>query len=327
MIVRRLARPLLASVFISGGVETLRNPKPQANRAEPVIDDVADRLESDTQPTASTPRALETEQFVKANAAVQIGAGALLAVGKLPRLSSVALAATLVPTTAFEHRFWELSDGPERDAQRVHFMKNVALLGGLILASVDTEGRPDLIWRAKHARDESKVVTAATAANATMAAKATKANARAAKRVAAAEAGVIGEEARSRAKELRKEAAKAAKKARKEAEAVAKVARKEATKAAKVARKESKSLKRSASKRAAELADTAGPKLADWADTASNMGHELAEVAGPKLAGFAETASAKGQELGEVAGPRLIGVAETASTKGREVAESMRRAS
>ena len=30
-------------------------------------------------------------------------------------------------------------------------MKNLGLLGGLILAAVDTEGRPDLAWRAKQA--------------------------------------------------------------------------------------------------------------------------------------------------------------------------------
>ncbi len=89
--------------------------------------------------------------LVKVNAGAMVGAGLLLSTGKLPRLSSVVLAGTLVPTTLAGHRFWEEED-PERKAQQqVHFMKNLGLLGGLILAAVDTEGRPGLAWRAKHA--------------------------------------------------------------------------------------------------------------------------------------------------------------------------------
>ena len=38
MIVRTIARPLLASTFIAGGIETLRNPGPRVEAAEPVID-------------------------------------------------------------------------------------------------------------------------------------------------------------------------------------------------------------------------------------------------------------------------------------------------
>jgi putative oxidoreductase len=35
-------------------------------------------------------------------------------------------------------------------------MKNVALLGGLALAAIDTEGRPGLAWRASHAGQAAK---------------------------------------------------------------------------------------------------------------------------------------------------------------------------
>ena len=34
-------------------------------------------------------------------------------------------------------------------------MKNLGLLGGLLLAAVDTEGRPGLRWRAGHAIDDA----------------------------------------------------------------------------------------------------------------------------------------------------------------------------
>ncbi|MDP9395690.1 MAG: DoxX family protein [Actinomycetota bacterium] len=141
-LVRRVARPMLASVFITGGLDSLRNPAPKAPAAEPVTVPLARRI-----PYLPD----DPEQLVKINAAVQVGAGALLALGKLPRLSALALAATLVPTTLAGHRFWEHEDPAQRAQHQIHFTKNVSMLGGLLLAAVDTEGRPGLGWRARHA--------------------------------------------------------------------------------------------------------------------------------------------------------------------------------
>ncbi len=136
---RRIARPLLAATFVSGGIETLRNPDPRVEKAEAVAPQVAERL----------PLPNETQQLVKINAAVQVAAGVLLSVGRMPRLAAGALAASLVPTTLAGHRFWEEEDATRRAQQQIHFLKNVGLLGGLILAMFDTEGTPSLGWRAK----------------------------------------------------------------------------------------------------------------------------------------------------------------------------------
>ncbi len=104
-------------------------------------------------PTVAEPLPLpkETDQLVKINAVVQVVAGLLLAIGRLPRLASWALAGSLVPTTLAGHRFWEMEDEAQRAQQQIHFLKNVGLLGGLILAAVDTGGAPSLGWRAKRA--------------------------------------------------------------------------------------------------------------------------------------------------------------------------------
>lgn len=142
MLVRRLARPMLASIFISGGLDTLRNPAAKVPAAEPVADPIAERV-------PYLPE--DTETLVRVNGAVQLGAGILLALGRFPRLSSTLLAGSIIPTTAAGHRFWEETDQQTRAQQRTHFFKNLGLLGGLILAAVDTEGRPGLAWRARHA--------------------------------------------------------------------------------------------------------------------------------------------------------------------------------
>ena len=79
----------------------------------------------------------------------------MLATGKLPRLSSLGLLASLVPTT-LTHDFWNLTDPAEKQAQQVQFFKNLSLMGGLLLASVDTAGKPGLGWRAQHAARSAK---------------------------------------------------------------------------------------------------------------------------------------------------------------------------
>jgi uncharacterized membrane protein YphA (DoxX/SURF4 family) len=47
------------------------------------------------------------------------------------------LATSLVPTTFGGHRFWEISDPAQRAQQQVHFLKNAAILGGLLIAAFD----------------------------------------------------------------------------------------------------------------------------------------------------------------------------------------------
>lgn len=133
---------MLASIFVTAGYETLRNPERVAPLAEPVVRPVIDQVPFLPEQTASA---------VRLNGAVQVVAGTLLAFGKVPRLSALALAATLVPTTWAGHRFWEAEDEQERAGQKIHFMKNVSMLGGLLICAADTGGRPSLAWRGQHA--------------------------------------------------------------------------------------------------------------------------------------------------------------------------------
>ena len=62
----------------------------------------------------------------------------------------MAIAATLVPTTVAGHPFWKEEDPAKRKMQRIQFLKNVAMMGGVLLAAVDTAGKPGLAWRAQN---------------------------------------------------------------------------------------------------------------------------------------------------------------------------------
>ncbi|WP_369255599.1 DoxX family protein [Geodermatophilus amargosae] len=147
MLVRRIARPLLASSFVYGGIDTLRNPQTRVPGARPVVEQITKT--ADEQLPVQVPR--DVEQWVRIDAGIKVGAGSLLALGKLPRLSALALAGSIVPTTLAGHRFWEHEDPEERFGQLSNLLKNAGLLGGLLIAAVDTEGRPSVGYRARRA--------------------------------------------------------------------------------------------------------------------------------------------------------------------------------
>lgn len=145
-LVRLIARPMLASMFIVGGINSLKNSPPLAQRAKPVTEKLQPMM---AKATESMPFEIDDEMMVKINGGVHIAAGLMLASGKMPRLASAVLLASLIPTTFGGHRFWEESDPQLRANQKTHFFKNVSMAGGLILAAVDTAGKPSLAWRAR----------------------------------------------------------------------------------------------------------------------------------------------------------------------------------
>jgi putative oxidoreductase len=147
MLVRRIARPLLATPFVYGGISTLRKPQDRVPGARPVVEKIADA--ADKQLPVQLPK--DVEQWVKADAAVKVVAGVLFGLGRLPRLTALVLAGSTVPTTLAGHRFWEESDPKVSFEKIAHFVKNLGLLGGLLLAAVDTEGKPSVGYRARKA--------------------------------------------------------------------------------------------------------------------------------------------------------------------------------
>jgi putative oxidoreductase len=108
----RLSRVALASVFVTSGVETAREPGART-----------EKLEAFGLP--------QPELLIRLNGAGMAVAGTTLALGIRPRESALALLALLIPTTVVGHPFWTL-EGPARRMQEVQFLKNTAMAGGLM---------------------------------------------------------------------------------------------------------------------------------------------------------------------------------------------------
>jgi putative oxidoreductase len=148
---RVFARPMLASMFLVGGFNAVRNPDKMAPRAAAVTDRLVPLLQKAIPMLPSDPATL-----TRMNGGLQLVAGAALATGKAPRLSAAALALSLIPTTAAGHRFWEEQDPAVRNQQRSHFFKNVSMFGGLVIAAGDTEGQPGVVWRTRRAAKDAR---------------------------------------------------------------------------------------------------------------------------------------------------------------------------
>ena len=151
---------MLASIFVVDGVRHLINPEAKVETARQVLDKVGPMLEKADPRIPTDPRTI-----VRAKAATDVVAGLALATGHFTRPAAAVLAAGLVPTTFACHPFWAV-DKQESAAHRMQFLKNLGLLGGLLLAAADTEGRPGLHYRTTHAvgRSQRAVKRAAKAA-------------------------------------------------------------------------------------------------------------------------------------------------------------------
>jgi len=158
-VIRLIARPMLASMFVVGGVDAVRHASGKVPKAEKVTEQVPTLAEKIA---PGLPIPTDPATLIRINGGVQVVAGLALATGRMPRLSALALAASLAPTTYAGHAFWEEEDQGARAGQKIQFFKNISMMGGLLLAGVDTEGRPGVAWRARRAakdvRREAKVL-------------------------------------------------------------------------------------------------------------------------------------------------------------------------
>ena len=132
MMAGRAAETMLGAMFVHGGWCTLQDPEPRVRAAGPLLA----RLRR------TAPFLPGDQVLVTVNAAVHVAAGASLATGVLRRPAAAALALSLIPTTVAGHAFWEASDPAVRERELIQFGKNLAVLGGLLLAA-EYPGDPD----------------------------------------------------------------------------------------------------------------------------------------------------------------------------------------
>lgn len=289
MLIRRVARPMLSAVFISRGVEALRSPRPAADATRQTLEEL-----SKLPDPVGTNVPSDAETVARVSAAVQIGGGLLLATGKLPRVASAALALSVVPGSLGGHAFWNESDPQRKADERRAFVTDVSLIGGLIIAALDTEGRPSLGWRGRRAaRKMSDAVSSALPAG--HGSGSALADSQLAEKVGhglhmgAVRGSKLAHVARERGGEL---ADVARERGGELANEWAEVARDRGGELAVAARTRGGELAEVARDRAPELAEVARGRSGEWAELARHR----AEVARERAAELAETAEAEAKK-------------------------------
>jgi uncharacterized membrane protein YphA (DoxX/SURF4 family) len=248
-LLRSAARTMLASYFVVSGLKAVRDPESLVPAAEPLVDGVVPQIQRFAPEQVSSYVPTDAKTWVRINGVLELVGGIALATGKGRRLGAGLLALSLVPTTVGKYPFWSRSDPAERAADREHFLKNLSLLGGVLIASRDTEGKPSLGYRAsktsqqlvadtkkasaKVGKDTREITDAALAEGALLVGAVVgttrKGRKQAAKQLKSAS---------KQAAEAKKDATKFAKRAKKDATKVAKSVSKDAGKQLEAAKKE-----------------------------------------------------------------------------------------
>jgi hypothetical protein len=183
------------------------------------------------------------------------------------------LAFTVLPANLGAHMFWNEIDPELKARKRQQFLTDLSLLGGLMIASADTAGKPSLGWRGRRAaeRISERVSSALPGSDDELGDK-------------IAHGLHVGAE---RGREL---ASTAAERSAPYAEAALERGRELASTAA----ERGKPLAKKARRRGEKLADTAKARGTEFADTALARGSYLAEEA-----------VARGSRLADVARERV----------------------
>lgn len=116
--IRDLAHLCLSGIFIASGTQAFLSPGQRVNK-------VAD---------AGIPQA---NLAVELNGAAMVIGGAALALGIAPKAAAAALIGCLVPTTLVGHAFWKEAGDPARKNHQTQFLKNLGLIGGLLLVLLE----------------------------------------------------------------------------------------------------------------------------------------------------------------------------------------------
>jgi putative oxidoreductase len=117
-LIRAKGRVLMSGIFVVAGWQAFTEPGGRADKAEALGLPEADLL-------------------VKVNGLTMMAAGTALGLGIKPKLAALALVGALIPTTLAGHPFWNDTDPVLRNQQLIQVLKNIGLMGGLLLVVAD----------------------------------------------------------------------------------------------------------------------------------------------------------------------------------------------
>jgi uncharacterized membrane protein YphA (DoxX/SURF4 family) len=145
MLLRPLARPLLATWFVRDGLDAVRHPGVHVDAARGPADQISSLVGGSAPLTDA-----QLTTAVRVHGGLTAAAGVALAVGKAPRSAALLLALLTVPLAVADQPF---TSGPDsRSVRTERFVRRLGAIGAALLAGIDYEGRPGIAWRVEHSK-------------------------------------------------------------------------------------------------------------------------------------------------------------------------------
>lgn len=149
-LMRFVARSMFASLFMAEGVKAVTRPTDIASDAQAFTDKVVPLVQRVVPAQLSSYVPDKAETWVRCVGVAQVVGGAMFATGIGRRLGALLLTGSSVFTIATALPGKDASKAA-KDAARPEVLRGVAMLGASVLATMDTQGRPSLTWRAEEA--------------------------------------------------------------------------------------------------------------------------------------------------------------------------------
>jgi hypothetical protein len=191
----------------------------------------------------------------------------------------------VLPANLGTHSFWNEPDPELKGQKRQQFLTDLSLLGGLLIASADTAGKPSLGWRGRRAAE------------------------RLSERVSSALPGSDDTDFAELGEKIAHGLQVGAERGRELASAAA---------------ERSAPYAEAALERGREFASTAAERSAPYAEAALERGRELASTAAERSAPLAKKARKRGEKLADTARVRGADFADTAVARGTDFADAAR---
>jgi putative oxidoreductase len=137
-----IARFLLSAVFLAAGINKIVHWQETEQTLMNVLSNWQSHMSGQEmiQTFFATAIAFTPTLLFLATLMELVGA-LLLLLGIKEKVGAALLLALLIPTTILFHQFWFV-DGLEKELQQAMFLKNLAILGGLILVLLHGAGSP-----------------------------------------------------------------------------------------------------------------------------------------------------------------------------------------
>lgn len=150
MLLRRIARPLFATWFVSEGLDALRHPASHVAAARATLTRFGSAVPGSTAQLTDT----QLTTAVRAHGGTVVLAATMLALGRAPRTAALALAGLTAPLVLVNlpERGRPVSPA-EKAERRERLVRALAFTAGAVLVGADYEGRPGLRWRLADAHE------------------------------------------------------------------------------------------------------------------------------------------------------------------------------